>query len=74
MAHNVVEYDASVPLYNNDYDESKEDASTIHHINNKLMRLGENMNTQTAKELAKRKTQLMKDFMDIYIEEFNGDY
>lgn len=72
MAHNVVDYDPSVPLYQNEYNESKEDASTIHHINNKLLRLGKHMNTKTAKKLAKEKIKLMKDFMDMYIEEVIG--
>ena len=74
MAHNVVDYDPSVPLYQNKYDESKEDASTIHHINNKLIRLGKYMNTKTAKDLAKKKTQLMKDFMEMYIDETTGKF
>ena len=74
MAHNVIDYDPSVPLYQNKYDESKEDASTIHHINNKLIRLGENMNTKTAKKLAQKKTKLMKDFLKMYIEETTGNY
>lgn len=72
MAHNVVDYDPNVPLYQNEYNESKEDASTIHHINNKLLRLGEHMNTKTAKKLAKEKIKLMKNFMNMYIEEVSG--
>ena len=72
MAHNVVDFNPNVPLYQNKYDESKEDVSTIHHINNKLVRLGENMNTETAKNLAKKKTKLMKDFLKMYIEETTG--
>ena len=73
-AHSVVDYDPTVPLYQNAYDESKGDASTIHHINNKLLRLGENMNTKTAKELAKKKTALMKEFMEMYISEVTGEF
>lgn len=30
------------------------------------------MNTKTAKKLAKEKIKLMKDFMDMYIEEVTG--
>ena len=75
MAHNVVDYAPTVPLYQNEYteDNPNHDASTIHHINNKLLRLGENMNTQTAKQLAQKKTDLMKQFMHMYIEEVTGD-
>ena len=73
IAHNIPDYDASVPLYQNAYDERKEDPSTIHHINNKLIRLGENMNTKTARELAEKKTKLMKDFLDMFIKESTGN-
>ena len=72
MVHNVIDYDPNVPLYQNEYSESKGDASTIHHINNKLLRLGEYMNTETAKELSKEKIKLMTDFMNMYIEEVVG--
>lgn len=74
MAHNVIEYDPTVPLYQNEYSESKGDASTIHHINNKLLRLGQYMNTATAKELAGKKIDLMKTFMQLYIEESTGKF
>ncbi len=71
FSNNVKVYDPNVPLYQNKFDESALDASSIHHINNKLLRLGENMNTETAKTIAKKKTKLMKDFIDMYIEEFS---
>lgn len=69
IAHNMPVYDQSVPLYRNEYSESQNDVSTIHHIYNKLLRLGENMNTKTARKLAQKKTKLLKDFMNMYIEE-----
>jgi len=72
--YNLTEYDPRIPLYNNDFIEGIKDASTLHHIYNKLMRLGKYMNTKTAKELAKNKTRLLKDFVDMYILEFNGQY
>ena len=74
IVHNVVDYDPNVPLYQNEYNESKEDASTIHHIYNKLIRLGEYMNTQTAKDLAKSKTKFMKEFIEMYIQEYKGEF
>ena len=68
-AYNSPTYDPSVPLYQDVYDNSKNDASTIHHIQNKLIRLMDYMNTKTAKKIAKKKTRFMKQFMDLYIEE-----
>ncbi|MDE6583506.1 MAG: HD domain-containing protein [Clostridia bacterium] len=74
IARNRLVYDPTVPLYQNDYTESKEDISTIHHIYNKLLRLGEYMNTKTARQLAEKKTQLMKDFIEMYIKETTGNF
>lgn len=69
-AKNIPIYEPSVPLYNDTYDETKLDASSMHHVHNKLLRLGEHMNTKTAKELAKPKTKLMQDFLDTIIDEW----
>lgn len=73
FAHKIVDYDPNIPLYQRAYDESDDDPSTIHHINNKLIRLGKFMNTKTAKELAKKKIKLMKDFMKMFIQEATGE-
>ena len=78
VSHNVVDYDPEVPLYRNtyseDYTNGKEEASVIHHIYNKLLRLGENMHTKTARRLAKKKTKLMKEFMEMFISEYTGEF
>lgn len=74
IAHNMKDYDPTVDLYRNDFSEGQNDASTIHHIYNKLLRLGDYMNTKTARELAYKKTKLMEQFLNLYIEEFNGDF
>lgn len=75
-AHNVLMYDPSVLLNEeNDYAESNgDDPSTIHHFYHKLLKLGDNMNTQTAKELAKKKTQFMREFAQEFLKEWNANY
>ena len=73
-AHNMKDYDASVPFYRNDYDESNKEVSTLHHMYNKLLRLGDFMNTKTAKELAKNKTALMQQFLNMYVKEVTGKF
>jgi len=66
-------YDSSIPLYLNEYSESEGviDTSTVHHIHNKLLRLGEHMNTAAARKLAEPRTKFLRDFIDMYIAESN---
>ena len=54
------DYDPQVELYQEKFSESKNDASSIHHIYNKLLRLAENMNTNTAKKIANEKKEIIK--------------
>lgn len=66
------DYIVDVPLYRNEYTEAKEDISAVHHIHNKLLRLGDYMNTKTAREIALKRNKIMENFRDAYIEESNG--
>ena len=74
-AHGVPMYNSNVPLENDeDYaEENGDDASMIHHVYHKLVRLCENMNTNTAKELAKERTKVMMDFAEEFLLEWNGE-
>lgn len=73
-SHNVVMFDENAPLNeNNDYSESKgNDPSTIHHFYHKLFKLENNMNTKSAKEMAHKRTEFMKDFVAEFLDEWNG--
>lgn len=75
-SHNVEMYDGSKPLNeNNDYIESEGDKeSTIHHFYHKLFKLADNMNTHTAKVLADQRTKFMKEFVNEFLKEWNGNY
>ena len=71
-SHNVVMYDDTVPLNEeNDYSEARgDDLSTIHHFYHKLFKLGDNMNTTTAKKLATDRIKFMKEF----VKEWDANY
>lgn len=69
-AKNIPIWEPLIPLYQNKYDETTLDVSSMHHVHNKLLRLGKHMNTKTAKELAKPKNKLMYDFLKIIIDEW----
>lgn len=75
-SHNVIMYDDKVPLnQNDDYSESNgDDESTIHHFYHKLFKLGDNMNTTTAKNLANRRIEFMKTFVKEFLDEWNVNY
>ena len=75
-SHNVIMYDDKVPLnQNDDYSESNGDGeSTIHHFYHKLFKLGDNMNTTTAKNLANRRSEFMKTFVKEFLDEWNANY
>lgn len=76
-ANNRPLFDPNVPLnYNDDYKEENgnKDASTIHHFYHKLFKLGDNMNTNTAKILAKEKIDFIKAFVDKFMDEWNSKF
>lgn len=74
-AHNVTMYDETVPLEGMDsYVEGDIDPSTIHHFYHKLFKLGDQMNTETAKVLAKKRTDFMKNYTKEFLDEWNANY
>lgn len=74
-AHNVLMYDETVPINEkNDYSESGgDDPSTIHHFYHKLLKLGDNMNTKTAREIAYKRTEYMRNFVSEFLNEWNAN-
>ncbi len=73
-SNNMLDYDPNIEFYQNEYTESVNDKSTLHHLYNKSLRLGEYLHTQTAKQIAQPKTRLIKDFIEIYLKEFNCNF
>ncbi len=75
-AHGLPMYDENIPINeNNDFEEEKGyDESVIHHFYHKLFKLGDNMNTKTAKDLAKNRIEFMKDFVKEFQDEWNANY
>ena len=75
-SHNIVMYDDTIAINEeNDYSEAdNNDPSTIHHFYHKLFKLGDNMNTKTARLLAHRKTMFMREFVKEFLDEWNVNY
>ena len=72
IVYDQPEYEPNIPLKYTDFVEGVRDPSTIHHIHNKIARLAKYMNTKTALKLAKKRNKIIKDFVKMYIEEYNG--
>lgn len=74
--HNIPMFVDNVPLENEKIytEETGDDPSTIHHFYHKLFKLGKHMNTETAKKLSDNKTQIMKEFVENFLNEWNGTY
>lgn len=73
--HNMPMYDENIPLNNiENYVENKivVDPSSIHHFYHKLFKIGDNMNTDTARKIAEERTNFMKNFVNEFLEEWNG--
>lgn len=71
-AHHVTMFIPEKPFNRKTYDESEKDPSTIHHFYSKLLKLKENMNTKTGKEIASSRHKFMEKFLDEFFAEWNG--
>lgn len=59
-------------IVNDNYVESDNlESSTIQHFYDKLLKLGDNMNTKTAKNIAKKRAQFIKEYINEFMNEVN---
>lgn len=74
-AYGIEMYDSKVPLNENDdyIEDNGDNESGIHHCYHKLLKLGDNMNTKVGKELAEHRIKYMKDFVEEFLKEWNGE-
>lgn len=73
-SHNRTIYDPNIPpnitMNKNEYLDCK--STSINHFYEKLFLLEGMMNTETGKQIAKRRTEFMKHFVNEFIDEWNG--
>jgi len=77
-AYNIPFYDSSISYEAMNKEGYKEETggkeTTIHHFYHKLLKLGDNMNTKTAKELTEQRTEFMKKYIEEFMKEWYGKY
>ncbi len=68
--HNMPIWNPDISISNECHDESSNSSSVVHHFYSKLFKLGENMNTSTAKAMATSRIEYMHKFVDIFLSEW----
>ena len=68
-------YDPDIPALQHDNFEAykKSNSPTINHFYEKLLLLKDRMFTDTGKELAQRRHEVMEKFLDEFMAEWNGE-
>ena len=71
-AYNTIMWDPEKPFDREKFKESVEDPSTVHHFYSKLLKLKDNMNTETAKKMADERHKFMELFLQEFFDEWDG--
>jgi len=71
-ARGVPIWTSDIPFDERIYDEVKNDVSEIHHFYSKLLKLKNNMNTKTAREMAEHRHEFMEKYLEEFFAEWDG--
>jgi uncharacterized protein len=71
--NNIPIWVPDIPFKREKFEESDNDVSEIHHFYSKLLRLKDNMNTETAKKMAEQRHKVLEDFLEEFFKEWKGE-
>jgi uncharacterized protein len=69
-ANNIPMWLPDIDYKRDHYSDDENDPSEIHHFQSKILRLRDNMNTKTGREMAEKRHK----FIELYLEEFFGEF
>ena len=72
-AHKIPIWIPEMPFERERFDEQVTDPSTIHHFYSKLLRLKNNMNTKTGREMAEERDAFTRQFLELFFKEWSGE-
>lgn len=70
-ANNIALWTPKKPFAKDTFEESELDPSTVHHFYSKLLKLKENMHTDTAKNMAEKRHRFMEMFLKEFFDEWD---
>lgn len=70
--HRLPMWIPDIPIDSQHYDEASRDPSVIHHFHSKLLKLKDNMNTQTGMKMAQERHRMMERFIQEFKDEWAG--
>ncbi len=71
-AHKSPMWIPELSLDSSEYSEHSNEPSTVHHFYSKLLKLRNNMNTETARKMADERHKFMELFLQEFFDEWNG--
>lgn len=71
-ANNIPMWLPEIPFEREHFDEGITDVSEIHHFYSKLLKLKDNMNTETAKRIAEDRHRFLEQFLAEFFSEWEG--
>lgn len=72
-SHGLPMWDPEIPVERETFDDAVNDPTTLHHFYSKLLKLKDNMNTETGRQMAAARHAVMERFVEEFVAEWKGE-